>query len=157
MYIIGQLLLQMWPLPWNNSLSSRHFGNFEGEDNVPFFLTHQTGFTLDLAFIVEDMVDRGMTFQQIENLIEGQYKTTYGNFERAFWQRLRINKARGTIKGTEGFFPPNFPLTFSLCYPKTFNRYVCEAFSSERNRWYWRDEFIACQYHILRPHTQKHM
>lgn len=70
--------------------------------NVPFFLTHKNGFTLELAFLVEDLVDRGMTFEQVENLLEQQYKTTYNYMEMAFWRGLQF-KSPDCSSGTFSF------------------------------------------------------
>jgi len=35
---------------------------------LPFFRTHQSGFTLDLANMTEQLVDSGLSFKQIKDL-----------------------------------------------------------------------------------------
>ena len=74
--------------------------------NVPFFLTHKNGFMLDLAILIEDLIDAGLTFDQVENLIERQYKTTYDQFETQFWCDMKLSKLkRTTYKESKHFFP----------------------------------------------------
>ena len=82
--------------------------------NIPFFLTHKNGFMLDLAILIEDLIDAGLSFDQVEDLIERQYKTTYDHFETHFWRDMKLSKLKGiTYKERKHFFPTfsseNFP------------------------------------------------
>ena len=71
--------------------------------NVPFFLTHKNGFMLDLAILLEDLIDAGLSFDQVENLIERQYKTTYDHFETQFWRDMKLKCI--TYDENKHFFP----------------------------------------------------
>ena len=44
----------------------------KGRTEVPFFLTHRHGFTLELANIVEELIDNGLSFEQVEDTIRKQ-------------------------------------------------------------------------------------
>ena len=57
---------------------------------IPFCLTHRNGFTLDQAILVEELVDDGVSFEQIGNLIERQYKSMYDRFAINFWRDLDL-------------------------------------------------------------------
>jgi hypothetical protein len=86
----------------------------EDRTNIPFFLTHKNGFMLDLAILVEDLIDAGLSFDQVENLIERQYKTTYDHFEKNFWRDLELSTRKGiAYDKNKHFFPAfsseNFP------------------------------------------------
>ena len=88
-------------------------GTLDGIVEIPFCLTHRNGFTLDLAILVEELVDDGVSFEQIGNLIERQYKSTYDRFAINFWRDLDLSK-KGIVKEQNDiFFPPlsdkNFP------------------------------------------------
>ena len=63
--------------------------------DLPFFLTHKRGFTFDLANLVEQLVDSGMSFEQVNDVIKNQYKTTYDRFEASFWRDLELSKSYG--------------------------------------------------------------
>ena len=80
----------------------------KGKIDIPFFLTHKNGFTSDLAAMLEDLVDSGLSFEQIENLIKRQYKTTYDLFEINFWRNSEVRKNRGLIREQTSFVFPKF-------------------------------------------------
>jgi hypothetical protein len=78
------------------------------EGDVPFFLTHRSGFTVDLAVLAENLIDSGLSFEQVETLIRMQYKTTYDKFARNFWQVLEQSKQNGMMYEEDKVFFPEF-------------------------------------------------
>ena len=82
--------------------------------NIPFVLTHKNGFMLDLGILLEDLIDAGLSFDQVENLVQRQYKTTYDHFGTQFWRDMTLSKLKGiTYEESKHFFPKfsseNFP------------------------------------------------
>ncbi len=75
---------------------------------VPFFLTHKNGFIVDLAVLVENLIDSGLSFEQVEILIKMQYKQTYDKFARNFWQVLEQLKQNGIMYEEDKVFFPQF-------------------------------------------------
>ena len=63
---------------------------------------------LDLAILLEDLIDAGLSFEQVENLIERQYKTTYDHFETQFWRDMKLFKPKGTTNDERIHFFPRF-------------------------------------------------
>ena len=72
-----------------------------------FLLTHQCGFTLDLANVFEQLVDSGMSFEQVKNIIHNHYRSTYDHFEASFWRDLEFSKTSGiNYDQKDLYFPP---------------------------------------------------
>ena len=62
---------------------------------VPFLFTHKNGFTVDLAVLVENLIDSGLSFEQVEMLIKTQCKQTYDKLAKNFWMFLEQSKKKG--------------------------------------------------------------
>ena len=77
-------------------------------DYVPFLLTHKNGFTVDLAVLVENLIDSGLSFEQVEMLIKMQYKQTYDKLAKNFWMFLEQSKKNGFMYEEDKVAFPEF-------------------------------------------------
>jgi len=48
---------------------------------IPFCLFHKSGFTKDALHLVQKLVDEGLGFEQIERLLELQYRDAFSIME----------------------------------------------------------------------------
>ena len=75
---------------------------------IPFFLTHKHGFTLQLANLAEELIDNGLSFKQVKNTIYQQYKNTYDRFAASFWRDMALSKSQGVSYDDADVFFPSF-------------------------------------------------
>lgn len=63
---------------------------------IPFCLFHKSGFTKDALHLVQKLVDEGLAFEQIEQLLELQYCDAFSTMELKFWRdyQLRSSQSR---------------------------------------------------------------
>ena len=93
--------------------------------DIPFLLTHKNGFMLELAILVEDLVDAGLSFDQIEKLVEAQYRATYDHFSKQFWINLELLKPEGIAFEKDKHFYPAFS---SENFPRPSNDILIDIF-----------------------------
>ena len=111
------LVSGLYRCPHGHEISACHpyiLDKLKDVTDIPFLLTHKNGFMLELATLVEDLVDAGLSFDQIEKLVETQYRATYDHFSKQFWLNLELLKPKGIkFEKDKHFFPAfsseNFP------------------------------------------------
>ena len=72
---------------------------------IPFSLP---GFTTDALHLVQKLVDEGLAFEQIERLLELQYRDAFSIMELKFWRDCRLRSSRGIQENTDKFWFPSF-------------------------------------------------
>ena len=77
-------------------------------DYFPFLLTHKNGFTVDLEVLVENLIDSGLSFEQVEMLIKMQYEQTYDKLAKNFWMFLEQSKKNGFMYEEDKVAFPEF-------------------------------------------------
>ena len=75
---------------------------------IPFCLFHKCGFTKDALHLVQKLVDEGLTFEQIERLLELQYRDSFSIMELTFWGDYRLRSSQRIQENTNKFCFPSF-------------------------------------------------
>ena len=110
----------------------------KGRTEVPFFLTHRHRFTLELANIVEELIDNGLSFEQVEDTIRKQYKSIHNRFEASFWRDLALSKTFGVFYEESDMF---FPAFSSQSFPHPSATILIDVFLKRflQNEYVYRD------------------
>lgn len=75
---------------------------------IPFCLFHKSGFTKDALHLVQKLVDEGLAFEQIERLLELQYRDAFSIMELKFWRDYRLRSSQGIQENADKVCFPSF-------------------------------------------------
>lgn len=88
-YVLYMILLvsHIYMCPLNHQIPSHHpsiLSALPPSVYVPFYLTNRAGFTVDMLTQVSSMVDSGLSFHSIENIVMEQYEQSYWRIRNLF-------------------------------------------------------------------------
>lgn len=136
-YVLYMILLvsHIYMCPLNHQVPSHHpsiLSALPPSVYVPFYLTNRAGFTVDLLTQVSSMVDSGLSFHSIENIVMEQYEQSYWRIRNLFEEncvgcKWNAHNHGAFPKFQQSFFP--FPheqlirsvfIAYSLLFDQTF-------------------------------------
>ena len=58
--------------------------------------------------MLEQLVDSGLSFEQIRNIIKDQYQNTFDRFEASFWRDVVLSRSYGVAYEQKDLYFPQF-------------------------------------------------
>ena len=145
------LVSHIYMCPLNHQIPSHHpsiLSALPPSVYVPFYLTNRAGFTVDMLTQVSSMVDSGLSFHSIENIVMEQYEQYAGESEISM--KKIVLAVSGTLIITEHFL--NFSKVFFEFPHEQLIRSVFIAYSLLFDQTFFNDmtrrtsKWLACDH-----------
>jgi hypothetical protein len=148
------LVSHLYICPSNHQVPSHHSSILSSLPSliyVPFFLTNRAGFTVDMLTQLSSMVDNGLSFHSIANIVHEQYELSYWRLRLRYEQDSSI--AGGTTNSGQ-WFPPFDQKCFPLPHEKII-RSVFISYSLLFDQIFYDDMAVRTSRWVACDHTFK--
>ena len=123
------LVSHIYICPFNHQVPSHHpsvLSALSPSVHIPFYLTNRAGFTVEMLNQISSMVDNGLSFHSIENIVREQYDQLYWRMRKLYEE----NCARCNIKSKENHNHEEFPKFEQRFFPFPHEKLIRSVFIS---------------------------